>query len=152
MERAIIRALRTHRTFLVTMHVNPDPDALGSALAMTLFLRSLGKKVRLINDGPCPSWLEFMPASRLCEDLDAKTRFAPQVVVVLDCGDLRRIGRVAGFIKPGVKVINIDHHITNERFGTLNLVDTESSSTAEMLYGLLKKARCVLTRDIAALL
>ncbi len=152
MERAIIRALRTHRTFLVTMHVNPDPDALGAALAMVLFLRSLGKKVRLINDGPCPSWLEFMPASRSCEAFDAKIRFTPDVLIVLDCGDLRRIGRVAKFIKPGVKIINIDHHITNERFGALNLVDTASSSTSEMLYGLLKKARYVLTREMAALL
>ena len=152
MERAIIRALKAHQTFLVTMHVNPDPDALGAAVAMALFLKAQGKKVRLINDGPCPVWLAFMPQSKLCEPFDAKKKFSPDVVIVLDCGDIRRIGQVAQFIKPGVKVINIDHHVTNEKFGTFNLVNTKYSSTSEILYELLKKSGCVVTRDMAALL
>lgn len=152
MERAILRLVKKHKAFLVTMHVNPDPDALGAALAMALFLRSSGKKVRVINDGPCPGWLRFMPQSRLYEVFDATMKFDPDVVVVMDSGDIKRIGRVAQFIRPGVKVVNIDHHVTNNDFGDYNLVRTELSSTSENLYGLLKAAGARLTRDMATLL
>ncbi len=152
MERDIIRTIKANKKFLVTMHVNPDPDALGAAVAMVLFLRSLGKKARLINDGPCPVWLGFMPHSSLSEAFDVKKRYDPDVVVVMDCGDLDRIGRVAGFIKPGVKVINIDHHVTNTRFGHQNLVRTGLSSTSEILFDLLKAAKFKFTRETAILL
>ena len=152
--QAIIRTIKAHKTFVVTMHVNPDPDALGAALAMTLFLRSLGKRVELINEGPCPSWLRFMPQSRSCKPFKAscvkKTR--PEVMIVVDCGDIRRIGQVAQLTGPGVKIINIDHHVTNTFFGDQNLVQAEQSSTSEILYGFLKAARCKFTRDIAVLL
>ncbi len=151
-ERAIVRCLRGHKKFLVTMHVNPDPDALGAALAMALFLRALGKKVRVINDGACPGWLRFMPQARLYETFDADMSFDPEVVVVLDSGDIARVGRVAQFIRPGVKVVNIDHHVTNNDFGDYNLVRTELSSTSENLYGLLTTAGARMTRDMATLL
>jgi phosphoesterase RecJ-like protein len=154
MPRKIIRTIKDHTTFVVTMHVNPDPDALGSALAMTLFLHSIGKKVFLVNEGPCPSWLKFMPQSRLCKAFHASQvkTLKPEVVIVLDCGDIRRIGQVARFIRPGVKIINIDHHVTNTVFGDQNLVIARQSSTCEILYGFLKEARCKFTRDIAVLL
>ena len=152
--RDIIRTIKAHKTFVVTMHVHPDPDALGSALAMTLFLRSLGKQVTLINDGPCPSWLRFMPQSRLCKPFQAwhVKKIKPEVVFALDSGDIRRIGQVAQLIGPGIKIINIDHHVTNTLFGDQNLVHAEQSSTSEILYEFLKAARCKMTRDIAVLL
>ncbi|MEI8011308.1 MAG: bifunctional oligoribonuclease/PAP phosphatase NrnA [Candidatus Omnitrophota bacterium] len=152
MHRAILRTIKAHRTFLVTMHVNPDPDALGSALAMTLFLRSLGKKVRLVNDGSCPEWLKFVPQVRLYEAYTEKMKFVPEVAVVLDCGDKERIGKPARLVGQGVKVINIDHHVTNTSFGDHNLVKLDSSSTSEIVYGLLKASGNPLTRDMAELL
>jgi phosphoesterase RecJ-like protein len=154
MERAIIRTIKANKTFVVTMHVNPDPDALGAALAMTLFLRSIGKKVHLVNDSACPSWLCFMPQSRLCKVFSAADvkKIKPDAVIVLDCGDIRRIGQVSQFIGPGVKIINIDHHVTNTLFGDQNLIQKKQSSTCEILYGFLKTARCKFTRDIAVLL
>ncbi len=152
MPRAILHTIKAHRTFLVTMHVNPDPDALGSALAVTLFLRALGKKVRLINDGPCPAWLKFVPQVRYYETYDDKIKFVPDVAIVLDCGDKERTGKPARLMGPGVKVINIDHHVTNTAFGDQNLVKLDSSSTSEIVYGLLKASGQPLTRDMAELL
>jgi phosphoesterase RecJ-like protein len=152
MERTIIQTIRKHKDFLVTMHVNPDPDALGSALAMTLFLKSIGKTVRLVNDGPQPQWLDFMPQSRLCEAFNEKMTFKPEVAIVVDCGDKERAGKVVRLMGPGVKVINIDHHVTNTKFGDHNLVHTQRSSTSEILFDLLKAAKCKFTRDIAILL
>ncbi len=152
MERAIIQTIKKHQKFLVTMHVNPDPDALGAALAMTLFLKSIGKTVRLINDGIHPQWLDFMPQSKLCAAWDKDISFKPDVAIVLDCGDKERIGKVVSLITPGVKVINIDHHVTNRGFGDYNLVQKERSSTSEILFDLLKDAGCKFNRDIAVLL
>jgi phosphoesterase RecJ-like protein len=152
MQRAVIRTIKRHQNFVVTMHVNPDPDALGSAMAMTLFLRSIGKKARLINESPCPEWLRAMPQTRLYETFDAKKKLHPDVLIVMDSGDIRRIGNVAALTGRGVKIINIDHHVTNTRFGDQNLVDPCQSSTSEIMYDFLKTARVRMTRDIAVLL
>lgn len=154
MEKHIVEALKKYKRFIVTMHVNPDPDALAAALALTLFLRSKGKQVRLVNQDKCPAWLGFVPRVSLYEQFDAKKHeaFPAQAIIVLDCGDLERIGCVAKLVKPGVKVVNIDHHFTNERFGDLNLVREKYSSTSEILYQMLKMAGCRFTKELAVLL
>ncbi|MBF0618991.1 MAG: bifunctional oligoribonuclease/PAP phosphatase NrnA [Candidatus Omnitrophica bacterium] len=151
-EQSIISALKKYKSFAVTMHVNPDPDALASAITMALFLKARGKKVRIFNQDECPSWLSFVPRSALCEKFNDAIAFKPEVVIIMDCGELSRIGTVARLVMPGVKVINIDHHVTSKRFGDWNLVQTGYSSTSEILYQLLKKAGCRFTKDMAVLL
>ncbi|MBF0570051.1 MAG: bifunctional oligoribonuclease/PAP phosphatase NrnA [Candidatus Omnitrophica bacterium] len=152
MDKKIIAALKKYKTFAVTMHAHPDPDAMGSALAMVLFLKSMGKKVRLFNEDPCPQWLAFMPQSGLYEQLAGKEKFSPEVLVVLDSGDLKRIGNVKGLIGRETVVVNIDHHVTSDHFGTLNYVHPEHSSTCEILFEFFRAARFKLTRDVAILL
>ncbi len=154
MEKNIVRALRKYKRFIVTMHINPDPDALAAALALTIYLRSKGKKVRLVNQDKCPAWLGFVPKVSLYEQFETRKHaaFQAQAVIVLDCGDLERIGNVSQLIKPGVKVVNIDHHFTNERFGDINLVRDRYSSTSEILYDLLRSAGCRFTKELAVLL
>ena len=151
-QKKIIEALRRSKRVLVTMHVHPDPDAIGAALAMTLYLKSIGKDVRLYNEEKCPKSLDFIPRAALCRKFLGTERFVPDTAVILDCGDLARIGKVKALIGEGTCVINIDHHITNESFADLNLVRTQYSSTSEILYQLLKRAECVFTKDIAVLL
>ncbi|MBF0593513.1 MAG: bifunctional oligoribonuclease/PAP phosphatase NrnA [Candidatus Omnitrophica bacterium] len=152
MEQKILKALTRAQKVLVTMHVHPDPDAIGSALAMTLFLKAAGKDVRLYNEDPCPKWLAFMPRVALARQVTGREKFVPDVVVILDSGDYERIGKVKQLIPSEACVINIDHHVTNEMFGCLNLVKTKYSSTSEILYELLKRGKCSFTRDIAILL
>ncbi len=148
-EKKVLALLKKTRRVLVTMHVHPDPDAMGAALAMTLYLRSLGKDARLFNEDACPFWLRFMPkAAALCRQVTGRERFRPDVVVVLDCGDLERTGKAAALIGKA-PVINIDHHVTNTMFGAFNIVHQEASSTSEILYGFLRAAKAVLTRDMA---
>lgn len=151
-EKKIIEVLRRSQKVLVTMHVHPDPDALGAAIAMTLYLKSCGKDVRLYNEDGCPKWLEFMPRAALCRKITGREKFLPDTAVILDCGDLERIGKARAFIGEKTRVINIDHHVTNNRFASLNFVKDRYSSTSEILYGFLKRAGCVLTKDIAVLL
>jgi phosphoesterase RecJ-like protein len=149
MHKKIISFLKKHQTFLVTTHVHPDTDALGSALAMAIYLKSIGKKVRLFNEDACPTWLRFVPKVGLFEQFTGKEKFTPEVVVVLDCGDLGRVGRVQQIIKGGMKLVNIDHHVTNAHFGDLNLVLTGHSSSSEIVYDLLKQAKFRFTKDVA---
>jgi len=152
MQKKIIALLRKHKTFVVTTHVHPDADAMGSALAMAVFLKSLGKKVRVFNEDECPTWLGFMPKVGLHERYTGEEKFSPEVIIVLDCGDLERIGKVRELVKGGVKLVNIDHHVTNAGFGDLNLVLSAYSSTSEIVYGLLKEAHCQLNTSMATLL
>jgi phosphoesterase RecJ-like protein len=145
-------AFKRHKSFLISTHVSPDPDALCSELALALFLKSLGKRVAVINEEPVPARFSFFPRVGLIKSVKGIPRVAYDAAVIVDCGDLQRIGKVERLLDPKKPVINIDHHITNEGFGSLNFVDPEASSTAEMLFDLLKKAKGKMTEDIAILL
>lgn len=147
-----VNAFKKHKSFLISTHVNPDPDALCSELALALFLKSIGKKVTVINEDPVPARFSFIPNVNLIKPLQDTLAVLYDAAVIVDCGDLQRIGQVERLLDPAKPVINIDHHITNEGFGSVDLVDPAASSTAEMLFDLLKKAGCRMTENIAALL
>lgn len=148
----IIQALRKHRKFLITTHVNPDADAAASALAVALVLRSLGKTVTVVNQDVIPSWLQFLPKTSLFKKASALKNVDYDVAVALDCGDLARVGDVRALLKDDKPLVNIDHHKTNENFGDLNLVLPKSSSTAEVLYGLFSEMNVRWTKELAALI
>ena len=145
----VLRALRTHKTFLISTHVNPDPDALGSELGMAIYLRALGKNVRIVNEEPAPERLAFLPQARQVKGYAHSRPIACDAAIILDCGELGRIGKVQKLISSETFVINIDHHVTNDFFGDLNLVEPKASSTAEVLYALFREAGHALTKDLA---
>lgn len=147
--KKILSAIRTHKTFLVSTHVNPDPDALGSELSLAAYLRSLGKNVHVVNEEPAPRRLAFLPGARLVRGYARGKKLAYDAAIILDCGELDRIGKVRNLISPQSLLINIDHHVTNDFFGDLNLVEPGASSTAEVLYLLFKEAGHTLARDLA---
>ena len=146
----VLSALRKHKSFLVSTHVNPDPDALGSELSMASYLRALGKRVHIFNEEPAPQRLAFLPQARQVKGY-AKNRDVAccDAAIILDCGELDRIGKVQNLISPETFIINIDHHVTNDFFGDINLVEPKASSTAEVLYLLFKEAGHALTKDLA---
>lgn len=147
--KKILRTIRRHKTFLVTTHVNPDPDALCSEIGMAMCLRALGKKVHIVNEEKIPARFAFLPgAGRIQCRADWKS-LTYDAAVVVDCGELERVGKVRELISDDKILINIDHHITNDFFGDLNLVLPKASSTAEILYTFLKHAGCRLTKDLA---
>ncbi len=148
----IIKVIKRHQHFLVSTHVNPDADAVASALAMTLVLKSLGKTVTVVNENEVPSWLAFLPKTALFK-LAARTKnFDYDAAIVLDCGDLSRVGTVEALLRTDRPLTNIDHHKTNLGFGQFNLVLPQASSTAEILYELFEKMGVRLNKDLAALL
>jgi phosphoesterase RecJ-like protein len=130
---AIAKELRDNKRFLLTTHVNPDGDAIGSLGALALVLEDLGKEVVAYCQDEIPGFLRFLPYSeRIVREIPGPNRF--DVAVVLDCGELDRIGNAAKALQQVEKIIHIDHHSSSDDFGQLNLVRPECSSTAEILY------------------
>ena len=150
---ATVDALRAADEVVIACHVNPDGDALGSLLACSLGLQQLGKKT-------WPTWstsvvkvpfsYRFLPGTDalvLPSDVpDAGTFLA------LDCGAADRLGDLEKTALPAATVINVDHHPGNENFGTLNVVVTTASSTAELAAYLLKDLGVEIDKDIATCL
>lgn len=152
MKSEVLKILQKYQTFLISTHVNPDPDALSSQLAMALFLKARGKKVLCLNEEKVPARYKFLPHVTWIKKNDLKKKVAYDVAIVVDCGDFERIGTVRNTLDPQKPVINIDHHITNDFFGTANCVDAQASSTAEIIYEILAQGGFKFTKDIATLL
>ncbi len=148
----VLDIIRRHQKFLVTTHHNPDADAVSAALAMAIYLKSLGKKVRVLNEDTCPEWIKFLPGTSMLKKAGDIKEADYEAAIVLDCGDLGRVGGVKRFIQKGKPLINIDHHVTNDTFGSVNVVRPKASSTCEMMFDLLKEAGHPLNKNLALLL
>lgn len=148
-QEKVLGAIRKYKTFLISTHVNPDPDALGSELSTAIYLHALGKKVHIVNEEPAPQRLVFLPQAHQVKGYAKDMDIACEAAIILDCGELDRIGKVQKLISSGTFVINIDHHVTNDFFGDVNLVEPRASSTAEVLYALFKESGHALTKDLA---
>jgi phosphoesterase RecJ-like protein len=146
---AVVEALRSHVRFLVTTHENPDGDALGSLLAVTLALRGLGKDATMYLSGhaPLPGEYAFMALDGLARDVpeDAGER----VLLAVDCANESRIGPDPEILHQAPFTIDIDHHHDNTRFGDVNLIVPDASSTAEVLRDVLRELGAELTPEIA---
>jgi len=145
---AILR--KAVRPVLVS-HPNPDGDTLGSALGMWHALKVVGVQARLfcVSEVPRQYWFmkgadAYMSSFRMFEDAD--------VVCTFDAGDLIFAGIQEGLQGFRGVLLNIDHHYTNKRFGQVNVVNVEASSTAEVVYSMVRCERVGLTRDMATCL
>jgi phosphoesterase RecJ-like protein len=146
---AVADELRRRDRFLVSSHENPDGDALGSLLALHLALEQLGKDsaMYLAGDAPLPSEYRFMPLDALRRELpdDAGER----ALVAVDCANESRLGPDPEILVNVPFVVNIDHHHDNSRFGNVNLIVPDASSTGEVLADLFELLGVDLTTDIA---
>ena len=145
----IIQVLKKNKRFLISTHVNPDPDALCSEMALAEFLRSREKVVTVINSEGAPRRYRFLPGMSRIKSYRKDFKRDYDVAVIVDCGELDRIGKVKDLIRGDTLIVNIDHHITNDKFGDYNLIQPQASSTAEILFELLTKAKCRFTRNLA---
>ena len=150
-QKAVLKAIKKGKVFLISSHVSVDVDGIASELAMALYLKSLGKTVDIINEEKIPPMYSFLPQARLIKAFKGRGKNY-DTVIIFDCGDLQRIGKVKTIVPSGKTVINIDHHITNRGFGKINLVKPQASSTCEVLYDLFKVAGFKITKTIAQLL
>lgn len=144
----ITEAIHKSNRVLIASHTQPDGDAIGSMLALGVALKSLGKKVTLYNESPTPAIFRFLPKiSMIARDAGNLSEY--DIVIILDCGDLERIGKLAERINQIPVVINIDHHITNTEFGTHVMVDSKACATAEIVYKVIKDLNAKIDNAIA---
>src|SRR4029450_6616405 len=146
---AVAEAIRSHDRFLVTTHENPDGDALGSLLAMKLALDALGKDsvMYLAGDAPLPREYSWMPL----EDLQRKVPddAATRVLLALDCANESRLGPDPEVLHSAPLVVNVDHHHDNSRFGNVNVVVADASSTGEIVRDLMDELGVPLPPELA---
>jgi phosphoesterase RecJ-like protein len=147
---AVADAIRSHDRFLITTHENPDGDALGSILAMKLALEQLGKDAVMYLAGtvPLPHEYAFMPLDDLRRATPPEDA-AERVVLALDCANERRLGPPPDLLGPAPLVVDIDHHHDNTRFGKVNLIVADASSTGEILRDVVWELGVELTPEIA---
>jgi phosphoesterase RecJ-like protein len=147
---AVADAIRANDRFLVVTHENPDGDALGSMLAITLALRTLGKDavMYLAGDAPIPGEYRFLPLAELQRG-ELPADVGERVLLAVDCANERRIGPERTPLERARLVVDVDHHHDNSRFGSVNLIVPDASSTAEILRDVLRELDVELTPDIA---
>ena len=134
----IAEVLRTRQRFVVMSHVRPDGDALGCTIAMALCLQQLGKDVTAWNEEGVLEKFRYLPGCEIVSTPPAE----PQefdVAIVLDTSVENRVGRCLPAVKRADVWINIDHHVTNPRFGDLVHIDSTAPATGQILYELFRQ-------------
>src|SRR5690242_17331826 len=146
---AVADAIRSHDRFLLVTHENPDGDALGSILALKLALDQLGKDsvMYLYGDAPLPAEYSFMPLGELRRRLPDDWR--ERVLIAVDCANETRIGPDREPLAGAPLVLDVDHHHDNSRFGQINLIVPNASSTGEVLRDVFAELGVDLTPEIA---
>ncbi|HEV8308869.1 MAG TPA: bifunctional oligoribonuclease/PAP phosphatase NrnA [Methylomirabilota bacterium] len=145
----VLDLIRSGRRFLLLAHLYPDGDVLGSQLGLGLALRGAGHRVEFACSHPVPDPFHFLPGADEVQQWK-EGRGDYDVVVTLDCPDPSRVGGLLdGCRQPGTRVLNIDHHGDNRRYGDVNWIQPRAAATGEMVYELLEAAGLPLTHDVA---
>jgi phosphoesterase RecJ-like protein len=144
----IIEHIKNGQHILIVSHAEPDGDSVGSLVALGLALTKLDKKITMHNSSAIPAVYRFLPgAGRIVRQI--KSAGAYDLALVLDCGDLVRIGESSAEVAKIPILINIDHHVSNTGFGHIQLVDTTACATAEIVYRLINALEIPLDKAIA---
>jgi bifunctional oligoribonuclease and PAP phosphatase NrnA len=147
----VVGRLRDAERFLITTHEGPDGDALGSLLGLHGVLTQLGKDAVMFlaeKEFPLPVEYRFLPLQEVFHEPPAD--LADRVVIFLDCGNIERMP--VDWLRNGIEIVNVDHHHDNTHFGSVNLVDPDSSCTAEIVFDLAAALGAEITPEIASAL
>lgn len=152
MESRIIDAINNAEKILIVTHTGPDGDAVGSAFGFKrLIMNNFEDKfVDVCADGDISSLYSPMLRDNVINPTEMFEKY--DLAIVLDCPNLARTGKFKEVIEAAPQIINIDHHGTNERFGTINYATSVMSSTCEFLYFMAKRFGLEIDKDIAKLL
>ncbi|HSP64996.1 MAG TPA: DHH family phosphoesterase, partial [Candidatus Deferrimicrobium sp.] len=141
----IRQVLERSRVIGCLAHKDADADSLGSALGFALSMRAMGRDVRVVVPSPVPRMLEYLPGFDTIVDepgdLDALFTF--------DCATVGRFGDKQELIRRTGTVVNVDHHVSNEGFGTINLIEATASATGQVVHRLLTSIGAPITADVA---
>ena len=126
-------------------HKDADADSLGSALGFALSMRDSGKRVHPMAPAPVPRLLDYLPGYEMLEESPA----ALDSLFTFDCATVSRFGEKRALVEESRNVVNVDHHVSSEGFGTVNLVDPMASATGQVVYALLRALDAPITSDVA---
>ena len=147
--------IETHDRFLVTTHVRPDGDALGSEVGMAGLLRQKGKDVRVVNASPTPPRYDFLdPDGTFFQHFDRTVQPEAledrEVAVILDLSAWNQLGDMEGFIRefPGKRVV-IDHHVSQDDLGAVFLKDTAAEATGILVMQAVRALGATLTPEVS---
>lgn len=144
--------IEKYKNIYLTAHVNPDGDSIGSTLALANFMKDkLNKHVTVVIEDNIPSSFKFLPG---VESIKTDTSDIKEIdlLITLDCASRDRLALDKSLVDSAKYIINIDHHITNTKFGDMNFVDSSASSTGEVLYEMIKAMNFDINKKIATCL
>lgn len=148
MFQSIYSVIEESNKILILSHAAPDGDSIGSSLSFYNFLMKLGKDVKIIIDDDVPYIYKFLKGADRIEKVNDNCNIDFDLVIVLDSSDADRLGKSNKFLSVKT-IINIDHHLSNDEFGTYNIIDTNASATTEIIYDFLKTLNVKIDKDIA---
>ncbi|WP_425060905.1 Bifunctional oligoribonuclease and PAP phosphatase NrnA [Sporomusa carbonis] len=152
MEVSIARSaqlLDQAKSIMLTTHISPDGDALGSLLALYAYLSAQKKQVRMLLDDEIPRTYKFLSGWEKIEK-PASPESHADLLVVLDASDLSRIGKVSTVVK--APILNLDHHISNVKFADYWYIDSQAAATGEIILKLFNEVNADITADMATAL
>jgi phosphoesterase RecJ-like protein len=138
-----------HDRFLIISHVRPDGDAYGSTLGLAMSLKAAGKDVQVVNEDGLAPLFEFLPGSEKLTTPQPGLPDPDRLIIAVDSAEQKRLGPAFEQWQRNPDV-NIDHHISNPGYAKLNLIDTESPATAQVLHEIMTELGMPLTPDVAA--
>lgn len=151
----LLRRIRQGNRFLLTSHVNPDGDAIGSELGLARILRLLGKGAVVWNHDETPTLYRPLPGSdriHVGEEPPAGFPERFDVIIVLECPSLDRTGNADALSESGLPIFNIDHHLGNQHYGAVNWVDSAAPAVGEMVFRLAQALKVALEPEVASAL
>ncbi len=154
MWQQVKKIIQQHKRFVITSHVGPDGDALGSELGLAYFLKSLGKEATILNATPPAKNFSFMAEDRAVqtynEKRDQKKIDQADAVFIVDISEWKRLGIVGERVQQSkAKTICIDHHIAVKKLFDYQIIDNKAGSTGELIYRLIKEMKKKLNPKIA---
>jgi|GEM_PF-510581 len=133
----LLSQIKKAKNILIVSHFSPDSDAIGSSLGFYHFLSSVHKNVTIYNESKINNYLQFFPSSNIISNDISNQDF--DLVIITDCGTSQRTGSSVLSLFKNSYIVNIDHHISNNEFGDLVFLDTNTSSASEIVFDILTK-------------
>jgi|GEM_PF-127514 len=145
------RVIINSRAVIITGHISPDGDDISSQLAIGEYMKLIGKRYVIAWCEDVPGTLKFLPNVQSIVNINKNPVYPEQfdLFIIVDSGDLDRIGDIRTLIRPYHKIVNIDHHRSNTDFGSLNIVTEKACSIGEILYYYFILYNVPITREIA---
>ncbi len=147
--KSIISFITSANNVLVIPHIDPDPDAIASAYAILMSCLRLGKRCKIGFQSELDSNNYYLLPNESYITYSEYSNPPYDLIICVDIGSSNRVGKYLSLIDDRITVINLDHHIDNDYFGTVNVVAMDYSSSSELVYDFLKVSGCDITKDIA---